>query len=135
MGKNKQITLVVDDKVGVLADVACILGKARINIESISAVSMEGKAIITLFVSDEKRAAGLLRKYGFHILESEIIVLKLKDEPGELSKVSSALSEAGINIINLYIIAKERGFSIIAAKVDKPSAAKRLLKPYLDIEA
>ncbi len=130
----KQMTVIAQDKVGVLADISYILGKARINIESVAAVSSEGKAVLTFLLADEKRAAQLLKHNGYRVLESEIFVVRLRDEPGELSKLSSRLTGAKISIMNLYVVARDRGFSIIALKVDKPKAAKKILEPYLAIE-
>ena len=131
----KQIAVVSDDKVGVLADISYLLGKAKINIESISAVAVEGKAILTIFVKEEKRAAGILVRNGYHVLESEALVIRLKDEPGQLSRVSQMLSDAGVNLITLYVIAKEKGITIVALKTDKLQKAKKLLAPYLNIES
>ncbi len=130
----KQITLIAKDEVGVLADISYILGKARINIESISVASLEGKAIITMFVKDGKRAKKLLKSNNYKVLESEAFVLKLKDEPGQLSNISRMLSKKGVSIANLYVIAREKGSTIMSIKVDKPKAAKKVLAPYLDIE-
>lgn len=130
----KQMTVVTDDKVGVLADISYILGKAKINIDSVVAVSMEGKAIVSLFLKDEKRAAELLKANGYRILESEILVVKLRDQPGELSKISSLLTAQKVNIVNLYIVAKEKGNTLVALRTDKPAKAKKLLAPYMNME-
>ena len=130
----KQVTVVAQDKVGVIADISFILGSAKINIESILAVSSDGKAIITLLLKDGEKAVRLLKSNGYHVLESEIFLIRLKDEPGELSRVSSLLGEKKVNIASLYVVARDRGYSIVALKVDKPRKAKRLLAPYLKIE-
>jgi len=127
----KQITIVADDKVGVLADISYILGKARINIESVTAEVHGGKAMVNLTVKDEKKAAQLLSANGYKVLESEILVVKLKDEPGELSKMSKLLKDAGISIENLYLLARGEGVSLDAIKVDKPKKAKAVLEKYI----
>lgn len=129
----KQMTVIVSDKVGVLADISYLLGKAKINIESVSAASSQGKAVLTFLLKDEKKAAHLLKENGYHVLESEIFVIRIKDEPGELSKLSSILVKEKIGISSLYIVAKERGFSIVALKTDKPKKAKKILSPYMKI--
>ncbi|MCX8196846.1 MAG: ACT domain-containing protein [Candidatus Micrarchaeota archaeon] len=130
----KQMTVIVQDKVGLLADISYILGKAKINIDSVSVVSSGGTAILTFLLSDEKKAAQLLRQNGYKVLESEIFIVKLKDRPGELSELSSKLANAKINILSLYIVAKEAGYTYIAIKVDKTKKAKQLLKPYMELE-
>ena len=127
----KEITIVGEDKVGALADISYILGKARINIESVSATAMEGKAIISLMVKDEKRATELLKNNGYHVLEAEIFVVKLKDEPGRLSDLSKTLSDEGVSISSLYVVAKDKGYTVVALRVDKPHKAKKLLAPIL----
>lgn len=126
-----QITVVVDDKVGALADISYILGKAKINIDSLLVDSVSGKAIISLVVKDEKRAKTVLSANGYRVLESEVLIIRLKDEPGELSRLSALLAKNKVNILNLYIIAKENGASILALRTDKVKKAKRILAPYL----
>jgi len=125
------MTIITEDRVGVIADISYILGKAKINIEAISAEVYGGKGVINLMVKDEEKATKLLTANGYKVLESELLVIKLKDEPGELSKVTSLLKKAKVNIKNLYILAKGEGIVIDALSVDKPKKAKKLLKDYL----
>lgn len=127
----KEITIVGEDKVGSLADISYILGKARINIESVSATSMEGKAIVSLMLKDDKRATELLKSNGYQVLEAEIFVVKLADEPGRLSEITKMLSNEGVSISSLYVVAKDKGVTIVALRADKPHKAKKLLAPYL----
>ncbi|HIH18373.1 TPA: ACT domain-containing protein [Candidatus Micrarchaeota archaeon] len=127
----RQITIVADDKVGVLADISFILGKAKINIESLSAEVQGGKAMINISVKDEKKATRLLSANNYKVLQSEILIVKVKDEPGELSKISKILSEGGVNIESLYLLARSSGFTLDAINVDKPKKAALLLKGYL----
>ncbi|MCX8198370.1 MAG: hypothetical protein N3F07_04260 [Candidatus Micrarchaeota archaeon] len=130
----EQLTIITDDKVGLLADISYILGKAKINIESLMVVSMSGKAILTFFVKDALRATRLLKANGYKVLESEILIVKLKDEPGQLSKMSSLLVSENINILNLYFVAKDKGYSLLALRVDKPKKARKVLEPYLALD-
>jgi len=50
------ITIVADDRVGLLADISYILGTTHINIESISVSAIGGKAVITLLVKNPEKA-------------------------------------------------------------------------------
>ncbi len=127
----KQLTVVSDDKVGVIADISYILGKARINIEAIACEVYGGKAVINITVKDEKKAAQMLSSNGYTVLESEILVVRVKDEPGQLSNVSKILGEEGVNIESLYLLCRGKGHSIDAIKVDKPKKAMKLLAPYI----
>lgn len=127
----KQITVVMNDRVGLLADLSYMLGKARININSISIDVQGGKAVINLLVSDEKKAAQILKSNGYSVLSSEMLVIKVKDSPGELSGLSKKLQAAKVNIISLYLISRGSGHTINALKVDKPKAARKILSDYI----
>lgn len=127
----KQLTVVMDDRVGLLADMSYILGKAKINIDGISVEVHGGKGIINLVVKDEKKATILLKANGYNVLSSEMLIVKLKDEPGELSEISKKLTAAKVNIENLYLLVRGEGYCLDAIKVDKPSKARKLLASYL----
>ena len=127
----KQITVLVADKVGVLAELSYLLGKARVNIEAISAEVQGGKSVINLVVSDEKKAEMILKSNGYHVLSGEMLVVKLKDAPGALSEISKKLQKAKINIESIYLLTRGEGHSLDAIMVDKPKKAKKVLAEYL----
>ncbi|MDE1798631.1 MAG: ACT domain-containing protein [Candidatus Micrarchaeota archaeon] len=131
----KQLTIVSDDKVGLLADISYILGKSRINIEAISVGVAGGKAIINLTIKDDARASQLLGASGYQVFASDVLVIKIPDTPGELARISKLLADEGINIENVHILAKGEGFVLDSIKVDKGAKASKLLAPYLNIES
>jgi hypothetical protein len=124
----KTITIVEQDRVGLLMDISYILGKERINIESISANAVGGKAIITLTVRDGNEAKKILIKNGFHIIEEDMLMVSLRDRPGELATLAKLMKDNGINLVNLYMVSKDAKNTIVAIKPDKPKKAKELLK-------
>lgn len=127
----KQLTIVAEDRVGLIADISFILGKAKLNIESITVEVYGGKAIINLTVKDDAKATRLLAANDYRVLESELITFKVKDEPGKLAEISRLLKDEGINALSLYQITHGSGFAINAIKVDKPKKAMKVLAPYL----
>ena len=127
----KQITVVVSDKVGVLAEMSYLLGKAHVNIEAISAEVQGGKSVINLVVSDDKKAEMILKSNGYHVLAGEMLVVKVKDAPGALSEISKKLQNAKINIESIYLLTRGEGYSLDALMVDKPKKAKKVLAEYL----
>lgn len=127
----EELVVVTKDRVGLLARISEALGNAKINIESISADVVGRNAVIKLIVSDPKKGKSILRKAGFKPIASDTLVVTLEDKPGELSKVSKLLSDAGISITNVYMLGKEKGKSIIAFKVDRMAKARKVLKDYL----
>ncbi len=130
----KQLTIVSDDKVGLLADISFILGKSHINIDSISVGVVGGKAIINLTIKDDARAAQLLAASGYQVFAADVVVVKIADTPGELARISKMLADEGISIENVHVLAKGDGFVLDSMRVDKTAKAHKLLAPYLNIE-
>jgi len=127
----KQITIVSDDKVGLLADLSYILAKARVNIETINSDIVAGKSIITLGLSDTDKGKEALISAGYLVQDTYAVVIKLNDQPGELNKVSSLLSKEGINISNIRMLSKDGKTTVLSLSVDKPKRASSLLKEHL----
>lgn len=123
----KPITIVADDKVGLLADLSYILAKAKINIEAISADVVAGKSVVILTLSDAARGKEVLESAGYKVEESNSVVIKLDDKPGELNRVTALLSKEGVNISNVRMLSKDGKTTILAITVDKPKRASALL--------
>ncbi len=127
----KVITIVEDDRAGLLLDISYVLGKERINIESIAATTVGGKAIITLQVKDPKRVKDLLRRKGFNVEEESFLFIKLPDKPGELAKITKLLADNKVNLLNLYVVARDGKHTVIALQPDRIRKARNLLKEWL----
>lgn len=127
----KPLTIVADDKVGLLADISYILGKAKINIDSIAVDVIGGKAVITLSLSEDERGKKVLEAANYTVTELNGLVLKVGDKPGELSRLTSMLSKEGINIQNVHMLTRDGKTTIISMSVDKPKRAAAILKDYV----
>ena len=130
----KPITIVADDKVGLLADLSYILAKTKINIESISVDVVAGKAIISLSLSDSTRGKEVLENAGYKVEETNAIVIKLADKPGELNKMTTMLSKEGVNITNVRMLSKDGRTTVLSLLVDKPKRASSILKEHMIAE-
>lgn len=103
----KQITVIIENKIGALASITEILGRSGINIVSISAQGFENTGIIRILTPDIVTATNDLAKAGFNAIVSDVIILKMIDRPGELYKTTKKLSKDGVNIRSVYIIGKD----------------------------
>ena len=130
----KQITVVVDDKVGLLADISYLLGRSKVNIDAIGVGVVGGKSIVTLSVKDNKRALEVLAANGYLCLEADSLVAKLENKPGELAKMSRLLADNKVNIENITVLSQDENYSVYSLRVDKPSKAEKLLAPYIHSE-
>src|ERR687890_2726570 len=94
------ITLLLDDQPGALAQIGEVLGRAGVNIEGLCAVtSGGGQAEVHVLVQDLDAALPALARSGLAVTsEQEVVVVPLKDRPGALGTVTGRLGEAGVNI-------------------------------------
>jgi len=127
----KTLTIVADDKVGLLADISYILGKSKINIDTINVEVVAAKAMITLGLHDFDKAKSVLEASGYKVTEANMVVVKLNDQPGELSRITKLLAKEGINIENVLMLSRDTSSTVLAIAVDKPKRASDLLKDVL----
>jgi hypothetical protein len=119
------ITLLLDDQPGALAQIGEVLGRAGVNIEGLCAVtSGGGQAEVHVLVQDLKAALPALARPGLSVTsEQEVVVVALEDRPGALGAVSRRLGEAGVNITLTYLATGTR--LVLAA--DNLAAARAAL--------
>lgn len=127
----RQINVLVDEKVGIIADISYILGKAKINIEAISVGVIGNKAVISITVKDDKRAKELLEANSYKVLSSDVLAVKIPDQPGSLAQITKLLVDGGVNITNVHVITKGGGNALMAVQVDKQAKAEKLLAGYI----
>jgi hypothetical protein len=130
----KELTIVEKDRMGLLADVSATLGKAGVNIQTIFVdVTRSKQAIIHVVLKQRVavKATKALRKAGFKVMGSDILVLRLRNRPGELSKACRILSDNGINVTNAFSISRKGEEGIDAISTTDNAAARKLLNNYL----
>ncbi len=127
----KSVTIVADDKVGLLADISYILAKSKINIDAINVDVVGGKAIISLALSDAVRGKSVVEAAGYKCEEPNAVVIKLPDKPGELNKTTALLAKEGVNVQNVHMLSKDGANTVLSIVVDKPKRAALILQPHL----
>ena len=127
----KSITVVSEDKVGLLAEISYVLAKSHINIEALDFDVVGKKAIVSLTIKEAEKAKNTLRASGYHIAEENCVMIKLTDKPGEFNRMASMLAEEGINIEKVHMISREGKKAILSLVVDEPESATKILRDYL----
>lgn len=123
----KCVTIVSEDRIGLLADISYVLGKAGVNIESLSVDVVGKNAIVALSVKDPNRALGMLQKSGYNAAELDSIVIKIPNKPGEMTKIANMLSDEGVNVENMHTLSIDNNHGVFSLAVDKPRKATKLL--------
>jgi hypothetical protein len=106
---TKDLTVILEDRPGTLADVGEALGKAGINIEGLCGFPCEGKGIGHILVEDTAAARRALEEVGLEVRgERQVLVLEVEDRPGALGEVSRRIADAGVNIDLIYLATNNR---------------------------
>ena len=117
------LTVILEDRPGTLAELGETLGKAGININGGCGVHSEGKGEIHILVDDAAAAKGALEGAGIAVAnEQEVLVVKVEDHPGELGEIARKIADAGVNI-NLFYLAAGTQLVLSVDDLDKAQAA------------
>ena len=101
----KDLTVIMEDQPGKLADLGEATGHAGVNIEGLCAMVGDGKGFIHILVEDGPAASKALEEAGISVAdEREAIVVDLHDKPGAMGEIARDLAEAGVNIDVAYTI-------------------------------
>jgi hypothetical protein len=99
----KDMTVILEDRPGALADLGDATGGAGINIEGMCAVTGEGKGEIHVLVDDVDRTREALEFGGMEVTgERDVLVVDVEDRPGTMAAVARKLGDAGVNVELAY---------------------------------
>jgi len=105
----KDLTVVLADRPGMLAEMGAILGDAGVNIEGICATTFKGEGAVHILVGDAAAARQALKAKGLDVSsERDVAVMDIMDTPGALGKICRKMADAGVNIDVAYLATKTR---------------------------
>jgi hypothetical protein len=97
------LTVVLDDQPGKLADLGEATGNAGINVEGMCATTAGGKGEIHILVDDATATRDALEGAGMEVSgDREALVVEIEDRPGTMAEVTRKLGDAGVNIELAY---------------------------------
>jgi hypothetical protein len=129
----RELVIVANDRVGLLADITGALAKANINIEGVELSVVGKKSVCRILTKKDEfdKAKKALSKAKFKVLDSDVIVVKVEDKPGELSSLSRTLADSDVSITNVHLLGKSEGFAIFAIETSHTKIARGILSKYL----
>lgn len=127
----RDLTVILKNAPGKLADLGEILGRNSINMEGICGLPLKDEAIIHILVEDETKTRSILEQAGFQVSAvREVLVLtgqpgkNILTEPGTGGKIARKIGDAGVNIELIYFAALNR----LIIGVDNLEKAKAALE-------
>lgn len=125
----KQLNVFVENKKGALVEITDALAKSEINIRALSIADTEEFGILRLIVNDTDTASELLEELGYLIKITDVVGVKIGDQPGKLSKALGVLDEENINVEYLYaFMVRTEKHAYVVLRVADNSAAESALE-------
>lgn len=94
----KELNFDAPDKVGLFHEVSTKLAEAGVNIETVTAYEMEGRAYLMMCTSDNAKATEVLKGMGFEVKENEVVLYDIDNKVGAASEMTKKLLDAGVNM-------------------------------------
>ena len=118
----KQISVFSENKPGRLAAIARALQVEKINILAFSIAEANGFGVVRALVDKPQKAFEKLSILGFNVAFTDVIAVKMKDEPGGLYEIARILGEGMINIEYSYAYSGKDA-AVLILRVDNVDAA------------
>lgn len=123
----KTITVISEDRIGLLADISYILSKSKINIEGVTVDVCSTKAIIAITVKHPEKAVKVLNENGYSANSSDTLVVKHPRCDNCMQEIAALLSGQRIDIENVNMVSDDKASCIFTMNVNRPRKAVKIL--------
>lgn len=125
---DRQLSLVLENLPGALAEICSTLAQEEINILGLSIADMIDTGELRMVVSYTDKAKRLLESRGYDVLESEVLLVEMSNEPGVLAKIAKKLAKGKVNIEYAYCAAARKEGTVMGVlKVSDTTRAYDIL--------
>jgi hypothetical protein len=128
--KLQQLSLFLENRPGQIKLPCQALGKAGIDILTLSLADTQQFGILRLVVQDPEKAKKVLEAAGCVVKVNEVLAVEVQDRPGGLGEVLEAFDQSGLSIEYMYALAAgQRGkTAILVFRLEDPDAAAKKLQ-------
>jgi hypothetical protein len=125
----KQLTVFVENKKGALVSITETLAAHNVNIRALSIADTQDFGILRLIVNDTETAMKTLSDDGYLLNTTEVVGVKIGDQPGKLSGALGVLDKADINMEYLYaFMTRTEKHAYVVLRVADNAAAEQALE-------
>lgn len=126
----KQISVFIENKPGVLANVTAALSQAGIDVRALSLADTQDFGILRMIVDDIEKAKNVLTGVGCVTSVNNVLAAEVPDEPGAMTHILEGIAETGLNIEYMYafVSPKNKKAYIVLRIKDVDNAAALLAK-------
>ena len=122
----KQVSVFAENRPGHLAAIAKALQEEKVNIYAFSIAEAKGFGVVRTLVDQPEVAYQKLIQIGFMVSFTDVLAVRMKDEPGGLYETARVLGDAEINIEYAYAYSGKGG-AVLILRVDQvPDAIQKM---------
>ena len=124
----KQLTVFVENKQGTLVDITDTLAAHHVNLRALSIAATQEFGLLRLIVNNNEVASSALTEKGYLLKITDVVGVKIGDQPGKLSTALSVLAKAGVHVEYLYafMARTEKHAYVVLRPTDNTAAEKAL---------
>lgn len=124
----KQLSVLIENKRGSLAEVTSVLKENDINLRAIAAFDTPDYGILRMIVDHSQEAEQALLINGYRVTLTDVIAVELEDQKGALNSVLLVLEKADIAIEYIYsFVIRNHASPLMILKVNKLEQAIAIL--------
>ena len=129
MAIKKQLSVFLENKIGVLERLCRSFKENKINITAISVSDTIDHAVVRMIVSNPEKAIYVLEDRGVLVVATDVLAVNVPDKPGALLSVCKKLAKAKVNLEYAYgTTGSSKGNSQLILRVDDIKKAQKVLK-------
>lgn len=124
---TQQLTIVMENRTGAIAEVTKLLADHQINITQINVDGLEKNGVLHLAVDEFDKALEVLRNGEYQVMPEEVLLVQVPDVPGGLASLAVKLADAKVNVRSMRIVKRENGICLCAIVPEPMEIARALL--------
>lgn len=98
----KQISVLIENKMGSLAEVTDFLAKSNVNLRALSIADTADFGILRIITDNPNNTRDILRAKGYTVKATSVLAVAIKDKPGAMANVLTILNDAEITVEYAY---------------------------------
>ncbi len=118
--KLSQLSLFIQNQPGAIAEPCRILAENNINIYTMTLAETNDYGVLRLIVKEWQKARDVLAKAGFTANLTDVVAVKVPNQPGGLAEVLEKMGKIGINVVYMYaFVSNLQDAAVIIFRFDK----------------
>jgi hypothetical protein len=122
---RKDFRIILPDEPGQLARICDALSLCGVNIRTIAGIAGT-PPILAMITDNEEETRKVLHALDLSYEETDLLLVRFNNNPGEIATFSKVLAEDGINVSAVYMLGEASGHGMLAFGVNDIEKAKAI---------